>query len=150
MNDKKLIVIIRTVTIIVALSIFISSLFFDSFSFTWNGRSAMPSLLALLTGWLGLEVSWFANPLLLVSVFFIKRNPRLSVYFSGAAVLLALFFLRPHKIMATEAGHMAPIEGWLTGYWLWLSACAVMFLGSVLVLMIRNQQLKTIRSQEKQ
>jgi hypothetical protein len=94
------------------------------------------SAFVLITGALGFILSgaalvWLANPFLLVSWFYIRRAPKLSLRFSLIAFSIALSFLFFKQVMLNEAGDYGKIINYQLGYWLWLSSSFIMLLGNL-------------------
>ena len=114
-----------------------------------SDSGSMHSLLALLTGWLALFSSpagtaWVANPLLVLSWFFISRNIRKALIASILATAASASFLLFGEIISDEAGHTSEIIGYGSGYWLWLISCCSFMIGTaVLYIAGRNQQQTT-------
>ncbi len=93
------------------------------------------SIIVVLIGWLGLfsggaTLTWLANPFLVMSWILLEKNLKASMLFSVLAGLLSLAFLMFDGIVDTEAGHVREIVSYKSGYWLWLSSCWVMLVGT--------------------
>ena len=91
---------------------------------------------AVLTG--GAGISWIANPLLLISWFFLKKKLKVSLFLSLFATLFALSFLLFDTILANEAGHYQQIISRKAGYWLWLLS-SVSMLGGTFILFLKQK-----------
>ncbi len=131
---------IKIVIVCISLLLFAASLTQCAFVIdkSDDGDGCWGSLSALISGWLypsGPGFSWYANPLLVLSYIAFFKRPELSVLSSLAACLFALNFLRfnNHKIVSDEAGHYSNIIAIGRGYWLWLAACGLCFVGSVMI-----------------
>ena len=92
---------------------------------------------------MGPGISWFANPLLIVSwVLLLNNKINFSLISSFIAVLFCLSFLLFDKIALDEAVNYGEILGYGNGYWLWLASCFTVFIGSILI----NYNRKNINS----
>lgn len=87
-------------------------------------------------------LSWFANPLLVLSWIFIN-NRKITLLLSLLSTLLALSFLMFDEVVINEAGHSKAITMYALGYWLWVGSHVVMLLGNVLILSNERSILKT-------
>jgi hypothetical protein len=122
-----------TVLLIIAIGLYIISLFNICFCTQQNCRT---SIEALLLGWLTMladkaSLAWFANPLLIISWILIDKGKKISWLFGLLAVLVSGSFLKAGVIIENEAGHVNPIIRIGAGYWLWLSSCLLTFMGSL-------------------
>jgi hypothetical protein len=87
---------------------------------------------ALVFGWMGIltgdfkYVVWYANPLLFLSWLF-SQEKRTSLLLSLIAFLLAIMFMGFDTILGID-GEVYYIRSLGIGYWLWLSAIAVMLI----------------------
>ncbi|HXP52670.1 MAG TPA: hypothetical protein VN922_22135 [Bacteroidia bacterium] len=97
------------------------------------------SLLLFLLGWMGILgggipscLIWLANPLYLISIYFIIKGKSFSVYLALAGTLLALCFLFMNSILTSESGQMSKITVLKSGYILWLISISTLFIGTVL------------------
>lgn len=130
----------RTVTLLVGLSIllFLVSLSQKAYHIdTDDHPTHWDGLALLLVGWAGLfqgVFAWLANPALFVAWILLlsRRRRTLAVYFSIAAVALALSFLLHRKILRNEAGDYGTIVGYCLGYWLWTASMFVALVASCL------------------
>ena len=78
------------------------------------------------------NLTWLANPLLLVSWKTINRNPLLSLITSLLATIISFSFLLFTNIMDNEGGFYSKIIGYKLGYWLWVSSSLIMFVGNMI------------------
>lgn len=95
------------------------------------------SIMALIFGAIGAvfggaALTWVANPLLLASWFLMKKNLKLSLFFSLTSLLISISFLFFKKVISDEAGNFSQIISYELGYWLWVLSSFVMFLGNLL------------------
>jgi len=107
-----------------------------------SGGDCYDSVMLALVGALGVPIAifgsgsmacitWVANPLLVFAWLTLYRSKiKTALLFSLAASLIAASFLLFKTIPTDEGGTPHPITGYGIGYWLWLSACCSMMLGS--------------------
>jgi len=138
-EDKKL----KKYIFIASISLFIISLTQKCYCTTSEcGDSIMAFLLgwaALLSG--GAGISWLANPLLFASWIILKKNLKLAMFLSVAALLLSLSFLMFDTVIANEAGQKHQIIAYKMGYWLWMGSNMVMLLGTFVLMLRHNTRL---------
>lgn len=95
----------------------------------------MIGFMALLLGWMDLfgpGISWIANPLLfLCFVFLLSNKIKTTLILSFLSVCFSLSFLLFSTIYVDEGGHKGPIAERNIGYWLWVSSCAIVFIGAL-------------------
>ncbi|MBK8874189.1 MAG: hypothetical protein IPN13_09800 [Bacteroidetes bacterium] len=132
--------------IIISIILFVLSLTQKCYCTTSN---CSDSIMVFLLGWAaifstGAGLCWFANPLLLMSWIFLKKNLKLSMFLSVASFLLALFFLVFDSIVDNENGGSHQIVAYKTGYWLWVASHAVMLIGTFILMYRFNVRNKTI------
>jgi hypothetical protein len=125
--------------LITGLGLFVISLFNISFC---TDNSCRTSIETLLIGWLamltgGAGLTWFANPLLIISWVLIAKNKKAAWLFGLFATLVSISFLKFQVVIENEAGHYNPITKIGVGYWLWLSSCATTFIGSVIIRVLK-------------
>jgi len=88
-------------------------------------------------GWLGILAgvfTWIANPLLVASwICAFQKRKNISMFLSGASVLLMLSFLWRRTIITSEAPTYSRIISYQPGYWLWLGSAIVAFSGILLL-----------------
>jgi hypothetical protein len=137
---------LRRIVFILSCLLFIISLTQTAYITEPADSIASHGFVALLTGWLnfmGPGISWFANPLLIVSWILLFNNKiKLSLISSFIAILFCLSFLLFDKITLDEAVNYGEILGYGNGYWLWLASCFIVFIGSLLI----NHNEKSINS----
>ena len=129
--NKKLKIIIG----IIAILIYLSSFFQECYLV--NGKTSIGSfgLIAFLIGWLNFDIVgiiWLANPLFIISIIlFITTNMKKTpLVLSVASTLIALFFMNVDQIIQNEGGGTGYIDGYLNGYWLWLTSMSLMTISS--------------------
>jgi len=108
------------------------------------------SIVVFLMGWLGVlyggaALTWLANPLLIIGWILTYRNSKYALAVSLFATLICLSFLLFDQIISNEAGHYHPIISYQSGYWLWLSSAAIMFLCHVSLFLLKKKQQKNIK-----
>lgn len=126
----------RIVIIIISLVLFLASLTQPIYSDgSYPPEDNMIGLMALLLGWLdlfGAGISWMANPLLFLCwVFLLSNTIKNAMVSSFLAVCFSLTFLLFSTIYKDEAGNKGPIVARNIGYWLWVSSCLIVFIGSL-------------------
>lgn len=124
---------LRRIVLILSIVTFIISLTQKSYCTDECGDSITALIFgffAIISGLVGL--SWYANPLLLISWFTIKDN-KYSTIFSKISFLLSFSFLLFNEIIIDEAGHYSKIVSYELGYWLWISSTIIMVLGNLLI-----------------
>jgi hypothetical protein len=132
--------------IIVSILLFVLSLTQKCYCTTSN---CSDSIMVFLLGWAaifstGAGLCWFANPLLLMSWIFLKKNLKLAMFLSVASFLLALFFLVFDSIVDNENGGSHQIVAYKAGYWLWVASHAVMLIGTFVLMYRSNVRNKTV------
>ncbi|MBK6640332.1 MAG: hypothetical protein IPG39_03425 [Bacteroidetes bacterium] len=132
--------------IIVSIILFVLSLTQECYCTTSN---CSDSIMVFLLGWAaifstGAGLCWFANPLLLMSWIFLKKNLKLAMFLSVASFLLALFFLVFDSIIDNENGGSHQIVSYKAGYWLWVASHAVMLIGTFVLMYRSNVRNKTV------
>lgn len=119
----------------VSIALYVASLSQETFCASGN-CSGWPGYGILLFGILGIggslaNVTWIANPILFLSWLFIwQRDRRLSLAFSGAALIVAAAFMLMPNVVNNEGGVAVPITGLRLGYWLWLASMVVAVLAA--------------------
>lgn len=125
--------------VISSILIFGLSLTQNAYTTDFAGGTKTHSLLALLTGWLGIIgfqaacLSWLANPLLIATWILQWNQSKYAVYTSILVLILMISFLFFKKIWVDEAGHYGNIIRYSIGYWLWLASGVLMVILSCLV-----------------
>lgn len=159
---------IANVTIITALFIFVSSLTQQSYCTGECGDSIM----SFLIGWMGvlLEIGhianalidfvsgrgfsindpigatfvWLANPVMFLSLVFIRVNNRAALLFSVLSILLMLSFLLFDRVLDNEAGHYNKIVTYKSGYWLWVLSSFTVLSGAIILTLKGKSQEKSL------
>lgn len=124
------------IILIISIVLFMISLVLPAV-FTQKG-SEMYGLACFLLGWTDLSgdgTSWLANPILLFSwVFLLVKQPKIAAILGLLSVAVALYYFSETEITVDEAGHKYPITSYGPGYYLWMTSCATMFIGSLILL----------------
>ncbi len=131
--DKIDIKNLRKIILFLSISTFIISLTQKCYCTDECGDSIMVLILGffgIISGLVGL--TWYANPLLLLSWCTINDN-KYSTIFSIISFVLSFSFLLFDEIMDDEAGHYSKIVSYELGYWLWLLSTAIMVFGNLLI-----------------
>jgi hypothetical protein len=144
-KESKKIHLTLLATIILTLLLFSASLFLDSY-YTIENKDSVGSLgiFSLLFGFFSMNISWYANPSLLISLLQLKRgNYKKALTYSSLSVLLALSFLLNERIIVNEGGGKSEIIAYGLGYWFWLSSLVINFIGIALTtIIIRNNSFR--------
>lgn len=133
-------------TIILTFLLFTTSLFLNAF-YTNESNDYVGSLgiFAFLFGFFSMNVSWYANPCLFISLLQLKRGKlKKALIFSILSVILGFSFLFYKTIMVNEGGGKSDIIAYGLGYWFWLSSLIINFFGITLtnILVIDNSTLQ--------
>ena len=83
---------------------------------------------------MGATFVWFANPLILFSLFIIISNKKSAFIFSIISTKLILLFLAFDKVIDNEAGHYSKVIEIKLGYWFWLLSSLTILIGSLIIL----------------
>ncbi len=127
----------KTIFLITSIALFLVSLTQKCYLTDFANDKGMSSLLALLTGWLGVimshgpAISWLANPALAVSWILFSSNSKYALLVSLVTLCLMVSFLFFKKVLVNEAGHYGTIIRYEPGYWLWLASAIVMIAGTI-------------------
>lgn len=121
---------------VVVLLLFLSSLAMECYLVRGKSSECSAGIIAFLLGWLYFgEVSsvWLVNLLFFLSLFllFFTGKKNFATGMAALAAVLALSFLTFETIIKDEARNNGTITGYLTGYWLWVSAIILTFLLSL-------------------
>lgn len=142
-NDEQILVegksTLKSLVLILGIGLLILSLFKISFC-TINGcRSSIETFLigglAMFGG--GASITWLANPFLIVAWVLLLKNKKSAWLVSLIALGLSITFLCFNEVIENEAGQYNPILKVRLGYWLWVASCAVTFIGSLLIRIIK-------------
>ncbi|PJJ84809.1 hypothetical protein [Mucilaginibacter auburnensis] len=104
----------------------------------WNGF-AMVALGAIGGILSAAGLVWYANPLLWAAWWFLKKQPKKAIYFSGAATAISLSFLLFTEIADQQPGRESYITAYKAGYWLWVATMIATLLGSIVLFFIKKQ-----------
>ncbi|CAH0337269.1 hypothetical protein FVB9288_03022 [Flavobacterium sp. CECT 9288] len=131
--------IFKVLLIILSLSIFLTSLTFDAFSYEYQGVKMMSSLSCFVTGSLAILgggtlewLIWLANPLCLISIFCLIMDKNLASKFNFTALILAISFYSWNSVLASESGTSGKILSVELGYFIWLASITVLTIGTKL------------------
>lgn len=141
-NDYKIIYRTLLASISLTLVLFTASLFLNTF-YTIENTDSVGALgiFALLFGFFSMNISWYANPCLLISLLQLKRGKYKKAFiYSSLSVLLGLSFLFYTTIMVNEGGRKSEIVAYGIGYWFWLSSLVINFIGIALTIKIIRDQ----------
>jgi hypothetical protein len=123
---------IQIILLLLSASLFTLSLTQPAFRIT-EGDWGNSGFMLLAIGWMaplggaGAEgFVWLANPLYLLSGFYVLFGKRRAILFSILAALIALSFATWHSVMTSESGATADIIALSSGYYLWLASMVVM------------------------
>lgn len=102
---------------LLSIGLFITSLGVPAFTLTRELQDWGIGWGLLVMGWLGGEISWYANPFYTLAVFsLILKKWDIATCLSGFALLLSLSFLRFPSILINEGGGRAEIAQLSIGY----------------------------------
>ncbi|MDQ1804899.1 hypothetical protein ACNFU2_16010 [Chryseobacterium sp. PTM-20240506] len=127
--------------IIFAISLVIFLISLTQVAVYTQGRETDASNCFLL-GWLELEnnIAWLANPLLFISwLALLLKQVKVSVISSLIAFCLSLFYFSSKTIIIDEAGNESAIISFGAGYYLWVTSCLCMVVGSSILLNSSNK-----------
>ncbi len=82
----------------------------------------------------GAAFTWFANPVILLSLFIFRRNKKTALILSIISTTLILLFLIFDKVVDNEAGHYSKVTELKLGYWLWLFSSLIILMGSLIII----------------
>ena len=114
---------------LLSLFTFVSCFFYPAF----NPDSNVPveSMKLFLLGWIGPlhgHFSWYANLFYIISLLIFEKT-NIAISFSALALLLSLSFLSTEDMF--NGSGVTTIEGYGAGYYLWISAILILFIGQV-------------------
>ncbi|MCG8573646.1 MAG: hypothetical protein MI810_02085 [Flavobacteriales bacterium] len=119
----------------IALALFIASLAMPTFGVHEDAENSWGM------GWVNLTVgifsrnpTWWANPFIIASWFYLFKKNRISIALSIVACLLALSLLWVTELMISTSGETANIKTYLVGYWFWLCSIVISLIGSILLI----------------
>lgn len=136
------------ITLVASFSTLVVSLFFPAF---YIDRPEDPaawsnSFMLFFFGWtfpLGGAIVpflfWLANPIYIMSIYFIISKKVYGFYFSFIPVSIAIIFSQIKSIMASESGSNTDITSLELGYQLWLTSFIILACGSLLSLYKRKK-----------
>ena len=85
---------------------------------------------------LGATFTWLANPVIFLSLIFLRTNKKVALIFSIISTLLILLFMAFDKVIDNEAGHYSKIVELKPGYWLWLLSSLTVLAGSLMLIRV--------------
>ena len=142
---KNNLVKLKYAIIMISVVIFLISLTQNAFSYIDGGTKSAKSYeliisggFAFLGGGLLETIVWLANPLFILSIFFLYESKKESMYAALGSVVLALSFLMWKKILVSESGRGGEIVSLDLGYWLWLSSLCVFAIGNLIYFISYN------------
>ncbi len=130
MKTKK-----QKIFLFLSIGVFIISLTQKSYCSSY-GLCNNYGFLSLFFGWIGVFMlhipafTWLANPLLLGSWVFFRKNSKTSFILSIIAFSLMLSFLLVDEIISNEAGTKSKVVFYGLGYYLWLLSSFIMLIGN--------------------
>ena len=130
---------LKTIIIGVSLGLFILSLTQDAFITFHNGnKESHPGLLCFLAGMLAILggglyewIIWWANPLCIISIYYLLCDNRKAIIAGITAFCLAGLFVSWDEALGSESGSMAAIISFESGYFLWLASIVVLNAGTI-------------------
>ncbi|TSD67157.1 hypothetical protein FFF34_007110 [Inquilinus sp. KBS0705] len=120
----------------ISIAIFAVALIMPCFDTRAEDGDTGQGLLCLISGAFGFFSSftgfiWVANPALLFSWIYIRKDSWLSLSASSIALFIGLLFLKCTEMTVNEGGGTSYITGYRIGYWIWLSSMMIMVIGNV-------------------
>jgi hypothetical protein len=111
--------------LLVVILLYLPSLFLPTLIPAEGDPSFLLGIVCLLLGWT--QLSWFANPLLLVAaVYVLARRPRWALVPAALAIPIALSALGMDRVWINEAGTEADVVGYGWGFYLWIASLVAM------------------------
>jgi hypothetical protein len=142
MNRKH----ILTFFLLTSILLFVSALTQNTYR---AGGDDVSGFTCLIVGWMGVpiggtwaNITWLANPVLVLAWIGFISDRKSSLVFSIIAFCLSLSFLGCKEITQNAAGSSSVINGYHTGYWLWLSSSLILIFGNIVLLKIEKQNRK--------
>ena len=115
----------RRVGLIVASFLFLASLVTGTLE-AGSGDGFLLGMICLLFGW-GIHLSWYANPLLILSgTLLLAKWPRGAACSAAVAIALMLSALQIKEIYINEGGTKGPVTGYGVGFYLWICSGVVL------------------------
>ena len=130
--------ILKLLVIISSLATLILSLTYNAYKVEgYDGINTQSSLscfvmgsTAILGGGILEWIIWLANPLCLISIFFIITDNEKAPKFALAALLIAMSFSLWNNILISESGATGKILSLELGYYIWLISIATLTIGT--------------------
>ena len=114
--------------------LFISSLFFPALLFQY--QKSLPGFQILAWGWWGiltLDFAWFANPIYLIGLMYLKKEEYVAArYCSAGALVLGASSFSAKEWWFNE-GSGTPIMGLGSAFYIWMLSFLLLFIGSFFV-----------------
>ena len=108
----------------------------------WSGLAVLISgIFGVFIG--GACITWFANPLILISWLTYKKT-KFSLVMSILALAFGMSFLFFDKIIIDEAGHYGKITGYEIGYYLWNISFIIMITRNIINLKNKKTVANTV------
>lgn len=135
---------IKIITIVLSVVLFSISLILPPFYIKSDNSSPWPAgFWCLIFGWYNLDgsgISWLANPLLILSWFYLFSKTKVALWLGLVALLFSSSFLFANEVIINEGGGMGKIERLGAGYFLWLASTVVFSIGTIAVLVLNKKQ----------
>jgi hypothetical protein len=144
MNTRRYALLIRII-LFASIGLYLVSLTQECYCVTGSCGDHWSGIYILALGAIGgimsiAGLTWYANPLLWVAWSFLNKNPKVSVFFSLGASIIAASFLFATDITDVYAGRPSFITAYRLGYWLWLASAVVMLTGSLVVYLVKKKE----------
>jgi hypothetical protein len=122
----------RWVGFILAGLLFLASLATGTLKTDRGGEGFLLGIICLLFGW-GIHLSWYANPLLLLSgALLLAKRPLGAACSAAVAISLMLTALQIKEIYINEGGTKGPVTGYGVGFYLWVCSGGVLLVTALL------------------
>ncbi|WP_100615687.1 hypothetical protein [Confluentibacter citreus] len=139
----------KKIILIASIVIFIVSLTQPAFYIDRTDYDAWSNPIGIIfIGWLGAIIgggsalTWFANPLILISWLFVIKSEKIAIVSGVLASIISFAFLFFDKIVSSEAPTYSLITEYKLGYWLWMISICLFTLGIIIIRIIKNQKEK--------
>jgi hypothetical protein len=136
---------IKILIIVISLAAFVISLTKNAVTINYIEIKAVPSLdyflmgsIAFLGGGMLEQIIWLANPLSLISIYFLAKEKKGAKNLSLLALFLAVSFSSWKEILGAESGTLAEIISLETGYFLWVLSILILTIGIFIYFNIKD------------